>query len=269
MATPVRIKELRGFCLGGHAAKRSGCDGDMPRQSRRWVAVQRPPGKCRSTSHHGPIEGGSGDMPPATSGFPRQSPGVNSASRGEPGDNGPQRHVSETFDITTPTSATPTTLSPGGVGRRWTREVHLTSDRERVNAHHVPAARRWFRRLPFPPTAASALDDAETCLSEVLTNSLRHSMSPHMRDHPIHITVIDGGDAIRVEVVDQPSILAPAPGMLRRAAVPSTRPTDTYAPGGRGLIIVEALSYACGVDDTHAGRCTWFEVPYRPKPATA
>ena len=93
-------------------------------------------------------------------------------------------------------------------------------------------------------------------------------MSPHMRDNPIHMTVIDSRDAICVEVIDQPSTHARARGTLRRAAVPAPRPADIYAPGGRGLAIVEALSRAYGVNDADAGRCTWFEVPYRPKPVT-
>ncbi|WP_380840486.1 ATP-binding protein [Sphaerisporangium dianthi] len=95
-----------------------------------------------------------------------------------------------------------------------------------------------------------ALDDVTLLVSEIVTNSVLHSNS---RDGGrITLAIADCRDLIHVDVVD-------AGGPTR----PEVR-ADMFAEGGRGLMLVEMISYKWAVYDDAAGRTVWFQVKYRP-----
>ncbi len=88
--------------------------------------------------------------------------------------------------------------------------------------------------------------DADLLVSELATNAVLHARSE------FEVTVIRHHDRVRVEVFDHNTRL-PA-----FAAVPSD------ASSGRGLMLVQALAGAWGVESNTAdGKTIWFEVPTR------
>ena len=86
------------------------------------------------------------------------------------------------------------------------------------------------------------LDDLLLCLSEVVTNAVLHAVPP------IHVLGNVVGSKVRVEVSDG-SIAAP----LRRTPKNSS-------PTGRGLILLDHLASAWGVEITGSGKTVWFEI---------
>jgi anti-sigma regulatory factor (Ser/Thr protein kinase) len=89
--------------------------------------------------------------------------------------------------------------------------------------------------------------DVPLLVSELTTNAVLHARSD------FDVTLVARGDRIRVEVCDRNSRL-PAP-----VSVPAT------AYSGRGLMIVQELASAWGVE-SHAdeGKTVWFEVKGSP-----
>jgi len=86
------------------------------------------------------------------------------------------------------------------------------------------------------------LDDLLLCLSEVVTNAVLHAGPP---------ILVTGGTVdkkVRVEVSDG-STAAPVP----------RRPGQS-SPTGRGLVLLDHLSLAWGVDLTGDGKTVWFEI---------
>ena len=86
------------------------------------------------------------------------------------------------------------------------------------------------------------LDDIELCLSELVANAWLHTDSG--RGGHIQVTVSRGRDVVRIEVVDGGG----------GAGQPHVR-NEPEAEGGRGMLIVDALSQRWDVD----GRTTWCE----------
>ncbi|WP_375475782.1 SpoIIE family protein phosphatase [uncultured Jatrophihabitans sp.] len=87
--------------------------------------------------------------------------------------------------------------------------------------------------------------DAELAVSELATNALKHGQPP------VQVTVRSAGAAIVLEVLDA------GPGAPRM----TTAQPD--APGGRGLLIVAAMSASWGVRPAARGKTVWcrFEAP--------
>jgi anti-sigma regulatory factor (Ser/Thr protein kinase) len=91
----------------------------------------------------------------------------------------------------------------------------------------------------------SRYDDVVLVVSELVTNSVRHSAS----DQPIEMTVDVSDVSIRVEVSDRGSGFIPMEGM---------------AGDGLGLIIVDRIAATWGVVTN--GRCmVWVEISKFPK----
>ncbi|HVE47186.1 MAG TPA: SpoIIE family protein phosphatase [Acidimicrobiales bacterium] len=88
----------------------------------------------------------------------------------------------------------------------------------------------------------------ELLTSELTTNAVRHARSSFT------VVVRYSGDRVRIEV-DDSSPLAPEPRI----------PSDED-PGGRGLILVEALAEEWGVTSLPVGKRVWFEVLVPPPP---
>jgi anti-sigma regulatory factor (Ser/Thr protein kinase) len=108
----------------------------------------------------------------------------------------------------------------------------------------VPAARRFVRDV-LRDQAREVLDAAELMTSELATNCVQHAET-------CFELVIDAAQReIRVEVRD---------AGLGRPTRQSPSPTDRT---GRGLMIVEAMSAAWGIEPTPRGKTVWFTLPQR------
>jgi anti-sigma regulatory factor (Ser/Thr protein kinase) len=108
------------------------------------------------------------------------------------------------------------------------------------------AARKWLKEQLRDRISASVLDDLLVCASELVTNSHQHAPADDtdgilisLRLDPCHV---------RVDVLDNGSPLIPT---MREAEV-----TDIH---GRGLWLVEQLSFCWGSYDTTTGGAVWFE----------
>jgi anti-sigma regulatory factor (Ser/Thr protein kinase) len=106
----------------------------------------------------------------------------------------------------------------------------------------VSAARRFARDAlrDLPP---NALEVVELMVSELATNSIRHSQSA------FDVLIDRTQDEVRIEVSD----LA--------GGTPTVRSPGPEDPRGRGLLIVEMLSEQWGVEyHTGDGKTVWFVV---------
>ena len=116
---------------------------------------------------------------------------------------------------------------------------------------------------PTPPAAGSARralhgaamfgaatePDALLLVSELVTNSILHA--GHCGRDPIRVRAANHGSTTRVEVCDR----------ARDGSFPALqRDTPPTAPGGRGLMLVDALSDRWGMDSCGRGTCVWFEL---------
>lgn len=110
----------------------------------------------------------------------------------------------------------------------------------------VSEARRFVRDT-LVDQPSEARDAVELMVSELATNCIRHAQSA------FDVTIQATRRAVRVEVCD---------GQPGRPMPRSPSPSE---PTGRGLLIVEALSNAWGVDESPGGKVVWFEI----KPAGA
>ncbi|MFE9611663.1 ATP-binding protein [Streptomyces sp. NPDC006012] len=90
-------------------------------------------------------------------------------------------------------------------------------------------------------------DDAIVVLSELVTNALAHSGGSRI---VCRVRVL--GDRVRIEVQDE----------RRGASFPAMREPGTYDQGGRGLLLVNGLSDAWGVDEAAdgTGRVVWADL---------
>ncbi|HEX5267978.1 MAG TPA: ATP-binding protein [Acidimicrobiales bacterium] len=80
------------------------------------------------------------------------------------------------------------------------------------------------------------LEDAHSIASELVTNAVVHARTV------IDLTVRAGGGAVRIAVGD---------GSHQR---PTVLPTDVEALRGRGLMLVDALSFVWGIDPSPPGK---------------
>ncbi|ABW14673.1 protein serine phosphatase with GAF(s) sensor(s) [Parafrankia sp. EAN1pec] len=91
-----------------------------------------------------------------------------------------------------------------------------------------------------------SLDDAILLVSEVVTNAVLHARS----DLVLRATLEPG--RLRVSVEDREGTALPRPG--------GNSPDDPEAEHGWGLLLVEALAQAWGVETTPDGKRVWFEM---------
>ena len=122
-----------------------------------------------------------------------------------------------------------------------------TVDETIESSHEAPAiARRCVGRLAAH-IEASLLRDMQLLVSEIVTNSIRHSGS----DDPIRLRVWTRRSGLKVEIADG--------GYGFEAGSVGS---GDYAEGGRGLMIVDALADRWGV--SHDARAhVWFELSSR------
>jgi anti-sigma regulatory factor (Ser/Thr protein kinase) len=118
---------------------------------------------------------------------------------------------------------------------------------------HAPGIARREVEKVAPAVDDGVLRDAQLLVSEVVTNSIKHSGS----DDPIRLRVWTRRSGLKVEVADG--------GFGFQPAQPRSRDD---AEGGRGLMILDALAERWGTSDDGRGR-VWFELGPRPIGRTA
>jgi serine phosphatase RsbU (regulator of sigma subunit)/anti-sigma regulatory factor (Ser/Thr protein kinase) len=150
--------------------------------------------------------------------------------------------------------------------RRAREGLPVADDVAVLALRYLPAERRppsrlraVRRRLPLDPASPSAarrfvtdvLDQwdhgalaapVSLMTSELVTNSVLHTTGE------LELGLYLDLDRLRVEVVD------------RSERLPTLQTPDEDATGGRGLLIIEALSQAWGVESRGGGKAVWFEV---------
>jgi anti-sigma regulatory factor (Ser/Thr protein kinase) len=113
-----------------------------------------------------------------------------------------------------------------------------------------PAVRSARHALHLAAIFGEAAEpDALLLVSELVTNSIVHA--GHSGGDAIRVRAASQGSTTRVEVCDR------ARSGSRPAVREDPPPLDT---GGRGLLLVDALSDRWGMDTCERGTCVWFEL---------
>jgi anti-sigma regulatory factor (Ser/Thr protein kinase) len=109
----------------------------------------------------------------------------------------------------------------------------------------LATVRSWVREvLGGWVVAASTVDDAVLLTSELATNAVQHARSA------FDVTMTRQANAIRIAVADDSHRLPSLPDQV------------PYAEGGRGLLIVQALSSEWGAEPVPGdGKVVWFAMP--------
>jgi DNA-binding NarL/FixJ family response regulator len=113
-----------------------------------------------------------------------------------------------------------------------------------ANTASASRARRFVNEVLSRWQCGDVLDDVQLLVSELVTNAVVHAGSE------VEIAVRLLVDSVRIEVVDR------APDAKLRPSSPSTEDES-----GRGLLLVETLASAWGVEPLDGGKAVWFEVP--------
>lgn len=125
---------------------------------------------------------------------------------------------------------------------RWTRRFEN-------QPASVPAARRFATRT-LVGLPSEAMEAVELMVSELATNCVLHT------DGEFEITLRRTADEVRVEAVDDGS------------GAPELRSPGPTEPHGRGLLIIDRLAAAWGVEQRDRQKVVWFTVRV-PVPSSA
>ncbi|MBT2389028.1 ATP-binding protein [Streptomyces sp. ISL-1] len=118
----------------------------------------------------------------------------------------------------------------------------------------VPIARALIRTALAEIEVSADSDTAELLTAELVANAVEHTSG----ESPIELVVELLATGCQVEVHDGDP--AP-PGVWPR---PGHGPApDAWRENGRGLLLIRALSSACGHRLTDAGKAVWFTLPSR------
>jgi anti-sigma regulatory factor (Ser/Thr protein kinase) len=128
---------------------------------------------------------------------------------------------------------------------RWNEEpmAELTAhiDLPLLDDRAATAARAAVRPIlqSWKCTDEDWLFDAQLIVTELVTNAIRHGgggleLMLTMHERSVTVSVADGS-----------------------AVIPEVHARDAEADGGRGLLLIEALSDAWGVEDHHGGKRVW------------
>ncbi|MFE3633291.1 ATP-binding protein [Streptomyces sp. NPDC059168] len=118
----------------------------------------------------------------------------------------------------------------------------------------VPVARALVRSALAEVEHTADSDTAELLTAELVANAVEHTAGRG----PIELVVELRPGGCQVEVHDPDP--AP-PGQLTR---PVVEEPDLWQEGGRGLLLIRALSSSCGHRPTAAGKAVWFRLPVVP-----
>lgn len=119
----------------------------------------------------------------------------------------------------------------------------------------VPVARALVRTALTELDHGADCDTAELLTAELVANAVEHTVG----DSPIELVVelLPGG--CQVEVHD------PDPMPPYELTWPSDKEPDVWDEGGRGLLLIRALSASCGHRPTTSGKAVWFRLPAVPR----
>ncbi|MFJ8164018.1 ATP-binding protein [Streptomyces sp. NPDC096136] len=116
----------------------------------------------------------------------------------------------------------------------------------------VPMARALVRTALTDTGPHADRDTAELLTAELVANAVEHTTA----GAPIELVVRTRADGCRVEVHDGDPR---PPGEL--TARPHEEHPDPWQEHGRGLMLLRALSSACGHRPTERGKAVWFTLP--------
>ncbi|MFJ5260748.1 SpoIIE family protein phosphatase [Streptomyces sp. NPDC088387] len=128
--------------------------------------------------------------------------------------------------------------------RPRTRRTMLTV--AQAEPERIAVARQQLRELLHDWSSGDQLDSAVLLVSEMLTNVLVHTDTDALL--VAEITGEPGARRMRVEVTDAGDDL------------PHKRRPGELASSGRGLVLIELLAHAWGVDPRGEGKSIWFEL---------
>ncbi|MFB7917518.1 ATP-binding protein [Streptomyces sp. NPDC056061] len=118
----------------------------------------------------------------------------------------------------------------------------------------VPVARALIRTALADIDAPADCDTAELLTAELVANAVEHTRG----ETPIELVVELWPTGCQVEVHDPDPT---PPGDLSRPG-PGSEPSP-WQEHGRGLLLIRALSAACGHRTTERGKAVWFTLPSR------
>ncbi|MFC9298617.1 ATP-binding protein [Streptomyces sp. NPDC057011] len=143
-----------------------------------------------------------------------------------------------------------TDRSPVGIGGSY--RMGFT-----VGEHSARHMRRILRTYLDRWGLDGLADDAELALTELVANVVRH-----VPGRECVVLILRRPEGLRVEVAD------PCPGLPR-----PSRGGDALAEGGRGLLLVEAVTDRWGTVSIPTGKTVWFECdakqPHPPRTTIA
>jgi anti-sigma regulatory factor (Ser/Thr protein kinase) len=120
------------------------------------------------------------------------------------------------------------------------REARLRVAPER---RAVPVTRSLLRRLMASWRMPELLEgELELLATEVVTNAVLHARTA------VDVTVTYTGDFVRFDVFD------------RNDTLPVPRDASPHAEGGRGLWMLQKLSFSYGIEPAPGGKRVWFTV---------
>ncbi|MET7288467.1 ATP-binding protein [Streptomyces sp. NPDC005573] len=118
----------------------------------------------------------------------------------------------------------------------------------------VPVARALVRTALAEVEHSPDGDTAELLTAELVANAVEHTAG----GGPIELVVELRPTGCQVEVHDPDP---EPPGHLTR---PVLEAPDPWQEGGRGLLLIRALSSSCGHRPTSSGKAVWFRLPVVP-----
>lgn len=101
---------------------------------------------------------------------------------------------------------------------------------------------RRFVREALNPLDPNTVEDGVLLASEVATNVVEHARTVY------EVRVIQEGDWARIEVADGSGVL------------PAVRDLAEDADRGRGLLLLQRIASAWGIEERPSGKCVWFEL---------
>ena len=109
-------------------------------------------------------------------------------------------------------------------------------------AGSVPAARHFTSEAVQSLGSPNVAPEAELLVSELAANAVLHAGTP------LRVSVLCRDERVRIEVRDD------------NPALPQRLSPDPLAMHGRGVMLVDTLSAAWGVNGNQRGKTVWFEL---------
>ena len=105
--------------------------------------------------------------------------------------------------------------------------------------------RQWLKEVLTGAGLESIAADGALALGELVTNALKHAAGSR-----VEVDVVIEADRVEVGVTD---LAATRPQLRKHESIGG-------ADGGRGLVIVDAIADAWGVEQRGAGKRVWFSL---------